>query len=700
MAGVRKRGLDLLSQRKRRMAEQKRRLDPTGAKHTLRLSATLLAGVALSTIGAASAQTPPSSETKTDVIVITGVGPARTSDELIASTTVLGEDDITERLAGGLGDTLAGLPGISSSAFAPGASRPIIRGMNAERVQVLANGIGIVDASAASPDHAVTSDPLGAERIEILRGPAALAYGGGATGGVINVIDGLIVDAKPIDAFSASLYGGLTSADDGKQAAARVTGTFGDFVATLNGSWLDTADVDIPGYALSAAARARAIDDGADPADFANGTLPNSATENKAISAGLSWVGDRAFLGGAVRKLDNVYGTVAEETVFIDMNQTRYDVRGGLKFDTGWLKSITASGSSVDYDHTEFEGPGEPGTVFTSEGWEARIEAQHASLGGFEGSFGLQASDKDFAAIGDESVISPTKTKQTGVFLYETIELPIELEGGVRIDDVEVDNIVGGKRSFNPLNASFGMHKHLGDWFVGATAAWTERAPTDLELFADGPHLATGQYLVGDSDLDIEEGLNLEATARYAGDGFNLSASVYRTDFDNYIFLQDTGLVEPGDEENLPIFDYVQGVATFTGFEVAADAQLGSAFGIDWKTDGSVDYVRAKLDDGDNAPLIPPMSVNAGLEGVWNGVTGRIEARYAAKQDKTAPFEEPTDSYTLLTASLGFDLTDGVRLMLEGRNLTDEEARLHTSPLKEIAPLPGRNFRVAIRAKF
>ncbi len=636
------------------------------------------------------------------MVIITALGPARESDELITNTTALDADEIIDRLDTGLGDTLNGLPGVSSSAFAPGASRPIIRGMGEQRVQVLSNGIGVIDASTASPDHAVTADPLGVERIEILRGPASLAYGGGATGGVINVIDGLIVEEKPEKTFSGAVYGALTSGDEGKQVAGRVSGVFGDLVGVLNGSYLDSGDVEIPGFALSAAAREEAILDGADPADFANGTLPNSAVENQAVNAGLSWVGDNAFVGGAVRQLDQTYGSVAEETVFIELEQTRYDLRGGLTFDNSWLKSIVASGSTVEYQHTEFEGPGEPGTVFTNEGWEARLEAEHASLGGFEGVFGLQASDRDFAAIGDESVISPTGTTQTGVFVYETLDMgDWGIEGGLRYDTVDVENIIGGQRSYEPWNASFGAHMHVGpNVFLGASIAKTERAPTDLELFADGPHLATAQFLVGDDTLDIEEGVNYEITARFEDRGFSLGGSVYRYDFDNFIYLEDTGLVEPGDEEDLPIFDYVQAGATFTGFEIETNAALGSAFGIDWSADGSVDLVRAELKDGGNLPLIPPMSVNAGLEGRMNGVTGRIEGRYADKQDDVADYELPTDSYFTVDASVGIDVADGVRLLLEGRNLTDEEVRLHTSPLKEIAPQPGRNFRVGIRATF
>lgn len=675
----------------------------------MRLAVRLAAGVAVFALCAPMAMAQIAEDTQAvaapedsdDVVVITGVGPARTSDELIASTTVLGTEQVTERLAGGLGDTLAGLPGVASTSFGPGASRPIIRGLGAERVQVLANGIGVIDASAASPDHAVSSDPLGAERIEILRGPASLAYGGGATGGVVNVIDGLIVEKKPDEAFSGALYGALTSADEGKQVAGRVVGTAGDFVGVLNASWLDAKDIDIPGFALSQAAREEAILGGADPADFADGTLPNSAVETKSLSAGVSWVGDGAFLGGAVRRAENRYGIVAEEEAFIDMEQTRYDLRGGLEFD-GPISSLKASGSVVDYEHTEFEAPGEPGTQFTNEGWEARIEAGHAPIGLLEGSFGLQASERDFAAIGDEALIGRTKTNATGLFVFETWDAgDWGVEGGLRFDDVELDNVDFGTRSYEAWNASFGTHMHVGDHvFLGASIARTARAPTDLELFADGPHPATGQYEVGDDTLDVEEGINTELSARWEDDAFNLSATAYRFDFDSFVYLEDTGLVFADPEGDLPIFQYVQAGATFTGFELQGDAQLGQAFGVDWKADASADFVRAKLDAGGNLPLIPPLTINAGIEGEMNGVSGRLEAQYGAKQDDVAAFETATDSYLTFDARVGFDVAEGVRLMLEARNITDEEVRVHSSPLKGIAPQAGRNFRVALRAEF
>ncbi len=470
----------------------------------------------------------------------------------------------------------------------------------------------------------------------------------------------------------------------------------------------DAGDIDSPGYALSSAARAEEIAEGHDPSEFAKGTLPNSFVETKSLSGGLSWVGENAFIGGAIRRAENQYGIVAEEDAFIDMEQTRYDLRGGVNF-SGPISSLKASGSIVDYTHTEFEAPGEPGTTFTNEGWEARIEAGHAPIGLLEGSIGLQASKRDFAASGEEALIGPTTTKATGLFVFETWDAgEWGLEGGLRYDDTDIDNITFGKRTFDAWNASFGAHWHVGDHiFLGASVAKTARAPTDIELFADGPHPATGQYEVGASSLKLEKGVNAELSARWEDSAFNVSATVYRFDFDSFIYLEDSGLVHEGEDEggghhhgDLPIFNYVQAGAVFTGFELQGDVQLGQAFGANWKADASADFVRAKLDRGGNLPLIPPLTINAGIEGEMSGITGRIEAQYAADQNKVASFETETDGYLTFDARVGIPLSDSVKLMLEARNITDEEVRVHSSPLKAIAPLTGRNFRVALRAAF
>lgn len=665
-----------------------------------------------------------------DVIVVTGIGPARATGELIASTTVLGEAEIAERMSGGLGDTLAGLPGVSTTAFGPGASRPVIRGLGAERVQVLTNGIGVVDASAASPDHAVTGDPLGAERIEILRGPATLAYGGGAAGGVVNVIDGLIVERLPGETLSAMGYAGYTSADEGKTAAARVTGAAGPLVGVLSWSRRESGDLEIPGFAESARLHAQEeAEEGEahEEEEHVAGALENSGVESQSLSGGLSLVGDDGFIGVAVRRLESKYGIVgghehheeeeaapaaglstlavgvaavgeAPDLPFIDMEQTRVDVRGGWNFSDGPLSRVTGSLSVVDYQHTEFEGPGVPGTVFTNEGHEGRIEAQHAAFMGLAGSVGVQTSRRDFRAVGDEAFVTPTVTDATGVFLFETYEMgEWGLEGGLRYDRVTVDNATAGERSFDTLNASFGWHGHVTEQlFLGAAVSRTERAPTDVELFADGPHLATRQYEVGDVSLETERGVSVEGSARWEAGPLEIGGSIYHFAFEDFIYLTPTG----AELDELPVYQAVQADAKFTGAELTAALKLGDAFGAAWKVDGSADIVRAKLDGGGNVPRIPPMSAMAGLEADAGFVNARLEVRWADDQDKVAALELPTDGWTEVDLRTTWAVSPGVDLIVEGTNLTDEEIRHHASPLKDLAPMAGRSFRVGLRAEF
>lgn len=668
-------------------------------------------------------------ETRGDVVVITGIGPARTSDELIASTTVLDQGDIVARLSGGLGDTLQGLPGISSTAFGPGASRPIIRGLGAERVQVLTNGIGVIDASAASPDHAVTGDPLGAERIEILRGPATLAYGGGAAGGVVNVIDGLIVEEAPSDDFSASAYAGYTTVDEGKTAAARVTGVSGPLVGVLSWTGRESGDIEIPGFAESARLRALEEEEGEAHEEHEVGTLENSGVESQSISGGLSLVGDDGFIGVAVRRQENKYGIVggheheeaAPETSplamtmktaditlaavgdtpdlpFIDMEQTRVDLRGGWNFANGPFERVTGSLSVVDYQHTEFEGPGVPGTVFTNEGYEARIEAQHAEWMGLEGSIGWQASSRDFGAVGDEAFVTPTVTDQAGLFVFETWEQgDWGLEGGLRLDRVRVDNASYGSREFDTLNASFGAHGHVTEnLFLGATINSTERAPTDVELFANGPHLATQQFEQGDATLDTERGVSLEASARWEAGPLQIGASLYTFAFDSFIYLTPTG----AEEDELPVFLATQAGADFTGAELTASYDFGDVFGAAWTVDGAFDVVRGELDGGGDLPRIPPTSAMLGLSADAGFATARLEARWADEQDRVAAFELPTDGFTVIDLRTSWVLTPNLDLIVEGVNLTDEEIRYHASPLKDLAPVAGRSFRIGLRAEF
>ena len=678
-------------------------------------------------------------------IIVTAPGPARSSDELIGNATALDRADIVGRLSGTLGDTLSGEPGVSSTFFGQGASRPVLRGLGAERVQVLTNGIGVIDVSAASPDHQVTADGIDADKIEILRGPAALAYGGQAIGGVVNVIDGLIVETLPERPLSGEAYGAWNGVNRGTEAGGRAAFVAGPLVFSLSASQRDFGDYDIPGLAESRQLRHReeleheaeeAGEEGEDHAHedeaLVEGTLPDSYLNTETLGGGISWVGERAFAGFAVRQQTSTYGLPGhahehgeedhdheegeeheeEGAPFIDLKQTRYDFRGGINLDRPVLKALTGTLSYSDYEHSEIEG-GEAASLFKTDGIEGRVELDHA-LAGFEGAVGFQFLDKSLDARGEEAFLTPTDTTSWALFLYETRdwESGFGVEGGLRIEQLELDNSVAGKADFDLYSASAGLHQHFGDgWFAGAQASYTERGPNESELFAFGPHLATEQFEVGDASLKKERGLNLEGTVRWRGDRASFGANIFHTSFSDFIYLTPGSIEENGElvteEDGLPVFLFEQDDATLYGGEIYGEYYIDQGpLGADWKFRSGVDYVRGELDGGNNLPFIPPLRVTAGADADWQRVMVGASVEWADNQRRVGEGQLGTSDYTLVNVKTALKLSEygigreGTQLFVEIRNIGDEEARLATSVLRDTVPLPGRNVRAGLRYTF
>ncbi|MGE0828259.1 MAG: TonB-dependent receptor [Hyphomonadaceae bacterium] len=659
---------------------------------------------------AAFAQTRAS---ETDEIVVTAPLDRARSD-LAQGISVLDRQDTLSAPIGGLGETLESQPGISSSFFGAGASRPIIRGLGEDRIRILSNGVGVIDASAVSPDHATTSEGLEAERIEVLRGPAALAYGGNAVGGVINVIDNSIAERRPADAFSARLYAGLAGGLNSAAAAGESTFARGAFVFNFNAFTRDSGDFDIPGYADAHAAEE--IAGGADPAEFARGEAPNSFSEAHSLGAGVSIVGADGFIGASVKRYETLYGIPEAahahedeeeegEALFagprIDMAQTRYDARAGWERPFWLFERAHAALAIVDYTHAEIEETGEIGTLFSNEGWEARVEAHHRPHGNLTGAWGFSAFSKDFAAVGDEAFISPTTTEEWGAFGVERLELgAFSLEGGLRYDQRTLDNADAGERDFDLVSASVsGGWRPRDALYFGLTLARTERAPTDVELFAFGPHLATQAFEIGDANLDKEIATTIEAAARWQGARWRVEASLYRAEFSDFIALIATG----DEEDELPVYQFTQTDAHFVGGEIEARYDLFDWGGTTFSVDGSYDWVRGEFDEGGNLPRIPPASLTLGLAAEGGMLGGRIEFVDVAAQDDVAALEERTAGYALWNAQLRFQPVAGderLSFLIDGRNLTDEEARAHASFVKDLLPRPGRSIRFAILSQF
>lgn len=685
------------------------------------------------------------------------MGPAVAMDEIVISSTPLGRtllqqtqpvsvlegQRLWENAGGSLGETLSGVPGVTSTGFAPGAGRPIIRGLGEDRIRVLNHGVGLLDVSNVSPDHAVSLDPILMERVEVVRGPAALLYGPNGVGGVVNVLDGRIPEQRvepgwnewPVRGKLESKYG---SGADLWSGAGSLDVGLGPVVLHFEGFRQESDDLRIPGDARSRRLQER------EPLEAgereASGRLPNSFTESEGGSLGASWIWDQGYIGMSWSWLDRFYGTVAEEEVTIAMEQERWESRGAWREPLAGWEEIRYHLAVSDYQHTEFEGP-EVGTIFEVEGYEGRVEASHAPWRSWQGTLGYQTSFSEFSALGAEAFLPDVETENHAAFWLEELTWrDLRWQAGLRYDHTRVESLEtagfgeGSGRSFDAVSGSMGVVWDLPQGYsVAFQSALTRRAPTYVELFAEGPHLATGVYERGDDTLDLEDSLGFDLTVRKSTGRVTGSAGVFYNRFDGFIGLFPTGeeteFGEDGEMESLPLQEYRAVPADFLGGEVewtfhllgAAEPEVpstvdqsgkatppsgssnpltGPRLDLEWKAD----WVHTRLrDEGGGLPRIPPFRTSAALVLGLDQLTARLEGQYSASQDRTSRGELPTDAFFLLNAGLSYrwkfqDITMDV--FLRGTNLLDEEARLHTSFLKDIAPLGGRAVVAGVQFSF
>jgi iron complex outermembrane recepter protein len=643
-------------------------------------------------------------------IVVTA-GESRRESEVYQPITVVREDEIARQLQPTIGETLNEEPGVTSTYFGPGASRPIIRGLGSDRIRILSEGLGSADASNVSPDHAVTVDPSTAQQIEILRGPATLLYGSNAVGGVVNVMDGRIPNRVPAEAVSGrvDLRGGTVS--DERTGSLALDGGAGRLAWHLDLTRRDTNDYEIPGPAEH---HHEGEEEEHDEEEH-EGILENSSLESQAGTIGASFVGERGFFGVSFNRFDTNYGVPGhahhheDETgeehedalVRIDMRQNRFDVRGELT-NLGFFRNVRLRLGSTDYEHVELEGD-EVGTRFTNDGFEGRLEAAHQPFGRLRGSFGVQLTGNDFAAVGEEAFVPGTTTKSRAAFLFEEVTGErLDFQFGARYEnqDITVRDEALPNLSFNGISASVGtLYRPVEGFAIAASLARATRLPTATELYADGPHIATSQFEVGNLNLDEETSLGLDVSFRKTAGRVRGQINLFNNAFDGYIFDAPTG----EEQDELPVFEYVQADATFRGIEVDAHAEVWHAGANHLELEAGADYVSAELDGGGNLPRIPPLRTSIGLRFEGGPFSASAEVRRFFDQDDVAELEEETEGYTLVNATLGyrFFAANTVHdLLLRGTNLTDELARQHTSPLKERAPLPGRDFTLAYRVTF
>lgn len=642
------------------------------------------------------------------------------SDQMSTPVSVLAGDELVRRRAATLGETLTGEPGIAASHFGAGASRPIIRGMDGPRVKLLSDGSEIMDASTISPDHAVAIEPMLSEQIEVLRGPSALAYGGGAIGGVVNVLDKRVPTAVPERGIEGSVELRADSVANGVAGAFEVTAGSGNLAFHAEGLKRDARD-----YRVGSG--------------WDHSRVEGSYNQTETGSLGVSWVGARGYLGLAYTRQQNEYGLPGHSheyeachphgnhlhcghhgeedehdhdhehdehggTPYVKLDSERWDLRGELLEPFAGFTRARLRASYTDYGHDEIEqneGIDSVGTRFRSKASDARVELEHAPLGGWRGVLGLQTGRRDFRADGDEAYVPPTVTTRHAAFLIEEYTLADwRFEAGLRHEwqDIDVDSSTQRDRSHRGNSVSLGaVWNFAPQYSLGMTLSRTQRLPTAEELYARGLHMATSTWERGNPDLKAETANNVDLTLRKLTGPTTFSVSVFHNRIDDYIHARTLDA-----HEDFQLIEYAQRDASFTGIEGAIRQQLDATFGLTLFGD----YVRAKLEAGDgdrDLPRIPAHRVGLRLDAKWNAWRAEAEVYRVGRQDDVAEFERETPGYNMVNVGLSYNgryNTTPWQVYVKGNNLGNQLAYAHTSFIKNAAPLEGRNLSVGVRVSF
>ncbi|MET0613713.1 MAG: TonB-dependent receptor [Pseudomonas caspiana] len=634
------------------------------------------------------------------------------SDQSASPATVLEGDNLTLQQKGSLGETLNKQPGVSSSWFGPGASRPIIRGLDGDRIRILRNGVGALDASSLSYDHAVPLDPVNVERIEVVRGPAALLYGGSAIGGVVNTFDNRIPTEaiEGIHGAGELRYGG---ADTTRSSAGKLEAGNGQFALHIDANAREFNDLRIPGYARTS--EQRAAEEGNDKKHRLN----NSDGRQDGGAVGGSYTWDDGYAGVSYSNYDSNYGSPAEEDVRIRMEQEHYAFASEIRNLSGPFSSVKLDAGYTEYEHREIEG-GEVGTTFRNKGYEARVEARHQPIGPLEGVIGAQVTRGEFSALGEEAFVPQTDTDAGALFILEELQATerLKLSLGGRIERTTVDPDAKGNERFASTDnsssftagslSSGAVYTLTPVWSLAATLGYTERAPTFYELYANGAHVATGTYERGDAGLSKEKAVSSDLALRFDNGTHKGSVGVFYSHFSNYIGLLSTGrtLNDDGEEDadGIPEYNYSGVRARFSGVEAQDHWKLGENQYGSLALELSGDYTRAKnLDTGEALPRIAPLRLNSGLLWELDKWQARIDVEHASSQRRVPDNETGTDGYTTLGASAGYKFNLGGSQWLafvNGENLTNQTVRYASSILRDIAPAPGRSVEVGLRTTF
>ena len=640
-----------------------------------------------------------------------GVG----SDQMVVPISILNGRELSLKRENTLAETLNSIPGVSNSSFGPSVGRPMIRGMDSDRIKILQNGVNNLDASNLSFDHGVSIDPLIIEQIDVIRGPATLLYGGGAVGGVVNAIDHRIPKEKfeGITGRGEVRYGGANL--EQSNAAVVDVGT-GNFVMHFDAYNRDAKNLRIPGNAVSNRKRDtqswQVNDAGVGAMDqsgeYGINKLINSQSESKGGAIGASMIFDRGYAGMSYAKHQMKYGSPLESAVSIDMDNDRFDFASEIRDLGTFFDRAKFRAAYTDYMHKEIE-DGSINTTFKNQGVDGTFELGHQAILNMKGVVGLQFENGKFQALGAEAFVPSSNTNSQSAYLYE--ELPInqhKVTFGLRHGQHDVnskggENFIAANKSFKTNNGAIGgLYTLNSEWSLTGNFSHNERAPSYFELYADGVHTATGAYEQGQANLRIEKSNGLDGQIRWKSGQDSLTLGAYYTKFSNYIGLRSTNVVN-GDF-NISQFSGIK--AEFKGVELEGKSMLTDHLQLNVRGD----YVDAKdKTNGGYVARISPLKLSIGLKYEFDHFGARMDVLHAFKQDNVATNfnyltgkELVTDAYTNVSIMATYKLPTQYNLeaFTRANNLLNEEIREHASFLKDIAPMGGRSIMFGLRGDF
>lgn len=609
---------------------------------------------------------------------------------------ILNNEELAEKQSSTIGETLSNIPGVTTNRFSPLASRPVIRGLSGPRVHVLENGVSSMDVSTISVDHAVTIDPMQAEQIEIFRGPSTLLYGSEASGGLVNIVTNRIPDY--VSDFDAKLYSSYNSNSLEKLVSLQTEGGYEKLAFHLDGIKRDARN-----YSAK------------------KGQIDNSFYNSENYNFGTSFVDSWGFIGMSYGRFNSTHGVPINpsdpaELPFLESQQDRIDLSAQFHNPFSGIKAINIQGGYNDYTHTEFEDAATPGTVFNNEQLDGRIEIQHAPIGIFNGVVGTQFGYRDVSAVGDEAFLPKTNTEKFALFILEETDISdsLHFEIGGRYENQKSNPSNASAVSHDLYSISTGFHWHfLEDTGLSLSLGRSQRAGSAEELFANGPHVATSTFELGQSTLDVETANNLDLSLRHEQGKWQWNISLFANYIEDFIFLQgldrnNDGVVDSVDETGtaaggFQLVQYQQDNAIFYGFEIATNLNLYSGTNGILNLNLFGDYVRAERENGDNLSRISPARIGTGLDYQYNKFTADLDLTNVLAQNDNGALETDTGGYTVLDLNTNYKVIQGeqsLSLFAKATNLLDEDGRLHTSFIKDRAPIMGRALTIGLQASF